>query len=103
MYPNSKIILFQLIIDMLIYLNPVDHDICLVFIDFAELTSRTSDIIILIEDNLFIKKIAIDTFTVSSKVFVCLFVCLFNADRLKTDDELLEHFNHKKQIIQRSK
>ncbi|KAG2228722.1 hypothetical protein INT48_007455, partial [Thamnidium elegans] len=73
--------------DMLEYLGSVDHDICLISIDFAGLTSRANDIIQLIEDNPSIKKIAIDTFTISDEVF------LFDADSLKMDDKLLEYFN----------
>lgn len=72
---------------MLEHLNAVNHNICLVSIDFAGWTSRTNNIIQLIEDNPFIKKIAMDTFTVSKEVF------LFDADSLKTDDKLLKHFN----------
>ncbi|KAG0737159.1 hypothetical protein G6F57_013263 [Rhizopus arrhizus] len=63
--------------NMLEYLSSVDHDICLTSIDFAGLTSRTNDIIQLVEDNPSIKKIAIDTFAISNEVF------LFDADSLK--------------------
>ncbi|KAI9477916.1 MAG: hypothetical protein EXX96DRAFT_229960 [Benjaminiella poitrasii] len=65
--------------DMLEYFSSVDHDICLTSIDFAGLTSRTNDIIQLVEDNPSIKKVVIDTFAVSNKVF------LFDADSLKMD------------------
>ncbi|KAG1534264.1 hypothetical protein G6F49_013390 [Rhizopus delemar] len=79
--------------DMLEYLSSVDHDICLTSIDFAGLTSRTNDIIQLVEDNPSIKKIAIDTFAISNEVF------LFDADSLKMDDKLLENFNCRKQLF----
>lgn len=82
---------------MLEYLNSGDRKICLVSIDFASLTSRTNDIIKLIDDNPSIKKIAIDTFTIYNEVF------LFDAHSLKTDDKLLQHFNCRKQLINRSK
>lgn len=83
--------------DMLIYLKSIKHNVCLVSIDFAGLTTRTHDIIQLIETNPAIKKIAIETFTVANELF------LFDSDSLKTDTELLEKFNGRKKSIQRSK
>lgn len=77
---------------MLEYLNSADRNICLVFIDFAGLTSRTNDITKLIDDNPSIKKVAIGTFTISNEVF------LFYAHSLKTADKLLQHFNFRKII-----
>lgn len=82
---------------MLVYLKSVKHDVCLVSVDFAELTTRTHDIIQLIETNPAIKKIAIETFTIANELF------LFDSKRLTTDAELLEKFNSRKQTIQRSK
>jgi hypothetical protein len=72
---------------MLEYVNSAKHNICLVSIDFAGLTSRSIDIIQLINDNPSIKKIAIDMFVISNEIF------LFDADSLKTDAKLLEYFN----------
>ncbi|KAL0084564.1 hypothetical protein J3Q64DRAFT_1640227, partial [Phycomyces blakesleeanus] len=43
-------------INRLTYLKAVKHDVCLVSIDFPGLTSRTHDIIQLIETNPVIKK-----------------------------------------------
>ncbi|KAI9267002.1 hypothetical protein BY458DRAFT_437561, partial [Sporodiniella umbellata] len=83
--------------DMLIYLKSIKHNVCLVSIDFAGLTTRTQDIIQLIETNPAIKKIAIETFTVANELF------LFDTDSLKADTELLEKFNSRKKSIQRSK
>ncbi|KAG0980959.1 hypothetical protein G6F29_007434 [Rhizopus arrhizus] len=74
--------------NMLEYLSSVDHDICLTSIDFAGLTSRTNDIIQLVEDNPSIKKIAIDTFAISNEVF------LFDADSLKMDAERTLRLRH---------
>lgn len=82
---------------MLTYLKSVKHDVCLVSIDFAGLTSRTHDIIQLIENNPAIKKIAIETFNVANELY------LFSSDSLTADTELLEKFNCRKKCMQRSK
>lgn len=55
---------------MLMYLKSVRHDVCLVSLDFAGLTTRTHDIVKLIETNPAIKKIAIETFTVANELFL---------------------------------
>ncbi|KAI8093995.1 hypothetical protein BDF21DRAFT_407690 [Thamnidium elegans] len=82
---------------MLVYLKSVKHDVCLVSVDFAGLTTRTHDIVQLIETNPAIKKIAIETFTVANELF------LFDSESLTTDAELLEKFNCRKKSVQRSK
>lgn len=48
--------------DLLEYINSCDHDICLISIGFAGLTTRSIDLVNLIENNPVIKKIAIETF-----------------------------------------
>ncbi|CAO3693174.1 unnamed protein product [Rhizopus stolonifer] len=60
--------------DMLIYLKSIKHNICSVSIDFAGLTTRTHDIIQLIENNPAIKKIAIETFTVANELFYLILI-----------------------------
>ncbi|KAI9243757.1 hypothetical protein BY458DRAFT_448138, partial [Sporodiniella umbellata] len=63
--------------DLLKYVNTCDHDICLISVDFAVLTTRSDDLVKLIEENPAIKKIAIETFITSNKFFI------FEAQNLK--------------------
>ncbi|KAI9257698.1 hypothetical protein BY458DRAFT_421394, partial [Sporodiniella umbellata] len=56
--------------DLLEYVNTCDHDICLISIDFAGLTTRSDDLMKLIEGNPAIKKIAIETFAINSELFI---------------------------------
>jgi hypothetical protein len=72
---------------MLEYVGSADHDICLVTIDLAGLTSRATDVLQLVESNPSIKKIAIDTLAISNEGFI------IDADSLKSDGEHLEYFN----------
>ncbi|KAI9252140.1 hypothetical protein BY458DRAFT_422315, partial [Sporodiniella umbellata] len=82
--------------DMLVYLKSVKHNVCLVSIDFAGLTTRAHDSVQLIETSPAIKKIVIETFTAANELF------LFDAESLTMDTELLEKFNCRKKIVQRS-
>ncbi|KAG2211419.1 hypothetical protein INT45_000009 [Circinella minor] len=45
------------------------NDICLVIIDFSGITTRSEDIVDLIESNPSLKKIAVDTFAQSNNLF----------------------------------
>ncbi|KAI9017929.1 hypothetical protein CLU79DRAFT_762270 [Phycomyces nitens] len=83
--------------DMLHYLQSAQHDICLVSIDYAGLTSRSQELKSLIENNDGIKKIAIDTFALDNELQ------LFDAKLLASDPTLLAKFDCRKKILQRSK
>ncbi|KAI8889661.1 hypothetical protein K501DRAFT_266833 [Backusella circina FSU 941] len=100
--PNSQAIMDDLSVDgntqdMLTYLKSVSHDVCLVAIDFAGLTTRSEDIIRLVETNPSLKKIAIETFTQCNQVFI------FNTKELVKDNDLLQKFEDRNYFIQRSK
>lgn len=82
---------------MLHYLQSSQHDICLVSIDYAGLTSRPQELKKLIENNDRIKKIAIDTFALDNEIR------LFDAELLASDSNLLNNFDCRKKILQRSK
>ncbi|KAI7851507.1 hypothetical protein BDC45DRAFT_571992 [Circinella umbellata] len=81
---------------MLEYLQSVDHNVCLVSIDYAGLSSHSHLIKGLLEDYPVIKKIAIETFSFDNKIQ------LFDSDRLQSDDQLLENFDCRKKLVQRS-
>ncbi|KAG1162802.1 hypothetical protein G6F37_001816 [Rhizopus arrhizus] len=65
--------------DLLEYINSCDHDICLISIGFAGLTTRSIDLVNLIKDNPAIKKIAIE----NNEVFI------FVAQNLQNDQKIL--------------
>ncbi|KAI8968265.1 hypothetical protein BDF20DRAFT_839387 [Mycotypha africana] len=83
--------------DMLHYLQSAKHNICLVSIDYAGLTSRSQELRRLIENNEKIKKIAIDTFALDSEIHI------FDTKLLASDPSLLTKFDCRKKILQRSK
>lgn len=100
--PNSEAILDDLSVDgntqdLLTYLKSVNHDVCLVSIDFAGITTRSEDIVKLVETNPFLKKIAIETFALCNEVFI------FNTKKLVKDNDLLQKFENRNYFIQRSK
>ncbi|KAI7852906.1 hypothetical protein BDC45DRAFT_443270, partial [Circinella umbellata] len=72
--------------DLLNYLKSAHHDICLVIIDFRSLTTRSEDIVDLVEANPSLKKIAVDTFAQSDDVFI------FDTEKIVEDDDLLQKF-----------
>ncbi|KAF1796284.1 hypothetical protein FB192DRAFT_1337011 [Mucor lusitanicus] len=83
--------------DLLTYLKSVSHDVCLVAIDFAGLTTRSQDIIKLVETNPSLKKIAIETFAQCNELFI------FNTEELVQNNDLLRKFEDRNCLIQRSK
>lgn len=100
--PDSQAIIDDLSVDgntqdLLTYLKSVSHDVCLVAIDFAGITTRSEDIIKLVETNPSLKKIAIATFTQCNEVFI------FNTKELVEDHDLLQKFEDRNYFIQRSK
>lgn len=100
--PNSQAIMDDLDVDgntqdLLTYLKSVSHDVCLVAIDFAGITTRSEDIIKLVETNPSLKKIAIETFAQCNEVFI------FNTEKLVEDNDLLQKFEDRNYFIQRSK
>lgn len=82
---------------MLQYLQSADHDICLVSIDYAGLTSRSQELTRLMENNPMIKRIAIDTFALDNEIH------LYDTELLASDHTLLSKFDCRKKILQRSK
>ncbi|KAG2216305.1 hypothetical protein INT45_011237 [Circinella minor] len=74
--------------DLLAYIHSVDHNICLVTIDFGGITRRSEDIIDLVEANPSLKKIAVDTFAQSNDVFI------FDTEKLIEDNALLQKFDN---------
>ncbi|KAI9487111.1 MAG: hypothetical protein EXX96DRAFT_551861 [Benjaminiella poitrasii] len=100
--PNSQAIMDDLDVDgntqdLLTYLKSVSHDVCLVAIDFAGITTRSEDIIKLVETNPSLKKIVIETFAQCNEVFI------FNTEKLVEDNDLLQKFEDRNYFIQRSK
>ncbi|ORE10644.1 hypothetical protein BCV72DRAFT_199259 [Rhizopus microsporus var. microsporus] len=83
--------------DLLEYLNACDHDICLISIDFASLTTRSGDLLKLIEDNLAIKKIATETLTVNNGLFI------IDVQDLKENQRMLNRFDNRSVFINRPK
>ncbi|KAI9018736.1 hypothetical protein CLU79DRAFT_705389, partial [Phycomyces nitens] len=83
--------------DMLEYFQSVDHNICLVSIDFAGLSSRPHLVKDLLEEYPAIKKIVIETFKHDNKVQI------LDSELLLSDDQLLNNFDCRKKLIQRSK
>lgn len=83
--------------DFLEYINSCDHDICLISIGFAGLTTRSVDLVNLIENNPAIKKIAIETFTLNNAVFI------FDAQDLQNNKEILDRFDYRNEFFNRSK
>ncbi|CAO3699936.1 unnamed protein product [Rhizopus stolonifer] len=58
---NSQVDMDELSVDdntqgLLVYLKSVDHDVCLFTIDFAGITTRSEDIVNLVEANSSLKK-----------------------------------------------
>jgi hypothetical protein len=72
---------------MLEYLQSVEHDICLVSIDFVGLTTGAHHIKKLVEDKPTIKKTAIETFTVANELFAV------DTNSLISNNKLLEKFD----------
>jgi hypothetical protein len=72
---------------MLKYLQSVKHDVCLVSLDFAGLSSRSHQVKELLDKNPSIKKVAIETFAVSNEVFI------YDSNTLLSDVKLLEKFD----------
>lgn len=68
---------------MLHYLQSAYHDICLVSIDYAGLTSRPQDLKRLMENNDKMRKIAIDTFALDNEIH------LFGTKLLASDSTFL--------------
>ncbi|KAI8889955.1 hypothetical protein K501DRAFT_290645 [Backusella circina FSU 941] len=100
--PNSQAIMDDLSVDgntqdLLTYLKSVSHDVCLVTIGFAGITTRSEDIIRLVETNPSLKKIAIETFAQCNQVFI------FKTKELVEDNDLLQKFEDRNYFIQRSK
>ncbi|KAI7895818.1 uncharacterized protein EV154DRAFT_435802 [Mucor mucedo] len=83
--------------DLLTYLKSASHDICLVALDFAGITTRSEDIIKLVETNPSLKRIAIEIFAQSNEVFI------FDTEKLVDDYDLLQKFEDRNYCIQRSK
>ncbi|KAL0075651.1 hypothetical protein J3Q64DRAFT_1703071 [Phycomyces blakesleeanus] len=83
--------------DLLVYLKSFHHDVCLVTIDFAGITTRSEDIVNLVEANPSLKRIAVETFAQCNEVF------LFDTERLVKDNGLLQKFENRNYCIQRSK
>ncbi|KAI8096331.1 uncharacterized protein BX664DRAFT_323677 [Halteromyces radiatus] len=83
--------------DMLEYIQAVDHNVCLVSIDFAGLSSRSHIVKDFLEEFHAIKKIAIETFSFDNEVL------LLDSQQLKSDNQLLQKFDCRKKLIQRSK
>ncbi|RCH80362.1 hypothetical protein CU098_005056 [Rhizopus stolonifer] len=99
---NSQDILNNLSVDgntqdLLTYLKGIDHDVCLVTIDFAGITTRSQDIVNLVEANPSLKKIAIETFALCNELF------LFDTQELVRNNDLLQKFDSRNRCIQRSK
>ncbi|KAI7852892.1 hypothetical protein BDC45DRAFT_537088 [Circinella umbellata] len=89
---SSQVIMDELSVDgntqdLLNYLKSAHHDICLVIIDFRGLTTRSEDIVDLVEANPLLKKIAVDTFARSDDVFI------FDTEKLVEDSDLLQKFD----------
>jgi hypothetical protein len=83
--------------DLLYYLKSVQHDACLVTIDFAGLTTRSKDIIKLIGSNPSLKMTVIEPFAQYNQVFI------FDTETLVEDTASLQKFEDRKYFIQRSK
>ncbi|OAD70841.1 hypothetical protein PHYBLDRAFT_64084 [Phycomyces blakesleeanus NRRL 1555(-)] len=99
---NSRVIMNELSVDgntqdLLVYLKSVHHDVCLVTIDFAGITTRSEDIVNLVEANPSLKRIAVETFAQCNEVFI------FDTERLVKDNGLLQKFENRNYCIQRSK
>lgn len=82
---------------MLEYLHSIDHNICLASIDFAGISSRSHLVKDLLEECPVIKKMAIKTFTSDNEIL------LLDSQPLLSDNQLLEKFDCRKKLIQRSK
>ncbi|KAI7866947.1 uncharacterized protein EV154DRAFT_540974 [Mucor mucedo] len=83
--------------DMLEYLQSIDHDICLTSIDFAGIASRAYLVKDLLEEYPIIKKVAIETFISNNEIL------LLDSQLLLSDNQVLERFDCRKKLIQRSK
>lgn len=83
--------------DLLEYINSCDHDICLISIGFAGLTTRSIDLVNLIENNPAIKIIAIETFTLNNEIFI------FDAQDLQNNQKILDRFDYRNEFLNRSK
>ena len=82
---------------MLEYLQSIDDDICLTSIDFAGIASRAYLVKDLLEEYPIIKKVAIETFTSNNEIL------LPDSQLLLSDNQVLERFDCRKKLIQRSK
>ncbi|KAL0082948.1 hypothetical protein J3Q64DRAFT_1642054, partial [Phycomyces blakesleeanus] len=86
---NSRAIMDELSVDgntqdLLAYLKSVHHDVCVVTIDFSGITTRSEDIVKLVEANPSLKRIAVETFSQCNEVFI------FDTERLVKDNNLLK-------------
>jgi hypothetical protein len=92
---NNKF--FWFILDFIKYLNASKHSICLVVLDFSGLSSRSHHVQELLKDYPAIKKVAVDTFMLSNELFI------YDTSDLKANANLLEKFNCRYKLMQRSK
>lgn len=76
---------------MLKYLHSAKHNVCLVSLDFQDLTKLKN----YLKKNPSMKKVAIETFAVSNKVFI------YDSKMLLPDTKLLEKFECRPRPIQR--
>ena len=81
---------------MLKYLQSVKHDVCLMSLDFAGLSSRSHQVKELLDKNTSIKKVAIEIFAVSNEVFI------YDSNTLLSDVKLLENFDYRPKPVQGS-
>lgn len=82
---------------MLEYLYSVKHRVCLVAIDFADLSSRSHQVKELLEEYPSIERVAIETFAVTNEVFI------YDAKMLLSDTKLIGRFDCRPRPTQRSK
>ncbi|ORE00700.1 hypothetical protein BCV72DRAFT_107470 [Rhizopus microsporus var. microsporus] len=83
--------------DFIKYLNASRHSICLAVLDFAGLSSRSHHVQELLKDYPVIKKVAVDTFMFSNELFI------YDTRDLKANTNLLEKFDCRYKLMQRSK
>ncbi|KAI9473611.1 MAG: hypothetical protein EXX96DRAFT_488435, partial [Benjaminiella poitrasii] len=95
---NQQIIVDELEVDgntqdLLVYFKSVRHIVCLVTIDFGGITTRSEDIINLVEANPFLKKIAVETFAQCNEVFI------FDTEKLIKEKNIFEKFENRKNCL----
>lgn len=79
------------------YFQSVDHNICLASIDFTRLSSRSYLMKDSLEEYPVIKKIVIENFTPDNKIL------LLDSQLLLSGNQLLQKFDCRKKLTQRSK